>query len=585
MIARFFRSRPLARLSAGCLLLLFPALLHAATIEASLDRNPVRLDESFTLTLSADADPDEEPDFSPLEQDFEIQGQNQSHKYSIANGRAETRISWVLTLMAKREGTLEIPAIAFGADRTNPLSVTVQRGSGTTPSGGGATDADLLLEVDAEPKNPYVQAQTLYTVRVVSLAGQQFRGELQEPKPDDALIEKLGEDRQYSVMRNGRQYGVIERRYAVFPQKSGRLTLPSLQLDAQAAGRGSMFDGMFGTPGRKLRIRSDEVNLDVRPIPAQFTGKHWLPAESLELEDSWQRQPPRIAGGEPATRTLTLRAKGATVGVLPELEPDGASPAGLKRYPDQPSLKEDKHADGIASLRQEKTAFIAAKADNYTLPALEIPWWNVKAERMETARLPERVLNVAAADGEPAPQAAPPAPAETAPAIPQSAAPVAEAVPAAPGTQDLSENPWFWLSALFALAWLATAAAWWWLSRRGNGKTAPAGRMEEKTGERQASAALERACRSRDAAAARQALAAWSAARWPELAGTSLEPLRQRCGEDLWREIGILHRALYGRNAETWQGEPLWQAFRAVAKPAAERKPRATAELEPLYRL
>ena len=48
----------LAWLAAG------PAL--AATIEVSLERNPVRLNESFTLNFTADESPDGEPDFEPL---------------------------------------------------------------------------------------------------------------------------------------------------------------------------------------------------------------------------------------------------------------------------------------------------------------------------------------------------------------------------------------------------------------------------------------------------------------------------------------------------------------------------------------
>jgi hypothetical protein len=41
-------------------------------VSVSIDRNPVNLQESFQLTFTASDDPDGEPDFSPLDKDFEI---------------------------------------------------------------------------------------------------------------------------------------------------------------------------------------------------------------------------------------------------------------------------------------------------------------------------------------------------------------------------------------------------------------------------------------------------------------------------------------------------------------------------------
>ena len=63
------------------------------------------------------------------------------------------------------------------------------------------------------------------------------------------------------------------------------------------------------------------------------------------------------------TRTLRLSAKGATVGQLPELA-DQLAIDGIKTYPDQPLLNEDKQGDG-EWLCAKKIAYIPSKAGAY----------------------------------------------------------------------------------------------------------------------------------------------------------------------------------------------------------------------------
>lgn len=556
------------------LLLLLPTgPVSAAKIQVSLDRNPVPLNESFTLIFSADESPDDDPDFSPLEENFEIQGQSQSSQFSINNGHASRSIEWRLTVMAKKAGTLEIPSIAFGSDRSNPFSVTVAAGS--TGAKAIAGDGEILMEVEAEPKNPYVQAQVIYTLRILSrVAFGEAR--LGTPEASDALIEKLEGEHQGVTTRNGVQYRITEVRYAVFPQKSGRLRIEPSRLEVQIPTGGHFpFGQFFNRPGRSKRLQSDAVELEVRPIPPEFSGKHWLPAANLELEDSWSRNTPEVTAGEPITRTLTLKAEGATVGLLPELNPEMPSSGDMKQYPDQPSLNEEKRSDGLASVRQEKTALIVSEPGRFSLPAVEVPWWNTNTDRMEVARLPERVLTVLPAARsqthetpkpaeEPVPQ---PAPRESAPA------PVAAAT---------EENLWFRLALAFGAGWMGTALAWWLSRRRHSAQPLPA-EPDKAPGEHRLIAAVERACRSNDPAAARRALTAWAARRWPGLTGTDLE---QRCGGELGREIGLLNRALYAPPETEWRGDGLWHSFKAYAgSRASAGKSAAPAELEPLYKL
>jgi hypothetical protein len=577
------RASPVTRLALGLVwLILFCASALAASIDVSIEHDSVRLDVSFSLHFTARDAPDGEPDFSPLKQDFEILGQSRSSHISIVNGDYRKSIEWTLTVMAKREGRVTVPSIVFGKDRSSPLSITVA-GNSTAPD--DDRDAKIFLEVDAEPKSPYVQAQLIYTVRVMVRRGISLgSADLSEPLLDDALIQKLGDDKRYAASRDGLSYGVIERRYAIFPQKSGTVIIEPMVLNAQVTSAGhSMFDRFFNQlPSRNIRVRSEAVSLQVRAVPAAFTGKHWLPASKLELEEAWSRYPPQVTAGTPITRTLSLKAQSAAVGLLPELTPQAGTGSEIKQYPDQPFLKEEKHINGVNSVRQEKTALVLTRAGEYSLPGLEIPWWNTRTDQMEVARLPTRTISVL-----PAAQAAAPAgpPSTETQVSPGKAAPAATPAQANAPSEDRMAGLWRWLALLFGSGWAATAGAWWWSSTR---RAPPAPRIveaDQPTDSKAPAKRLRQACLENDPAAARRALLDWARTSRSSASPPRMTDIGERASPELKARIDELNEALYGPNGGTWQGQAFWNAFSAHTKDEALSEKDRRGSLEPLYKL
>ena len=96
----------------------------AANITVMTDRDPVSLRESFEMIFEADGSVDDDPDFSPLNKDFQVLSTGVSSNMSIVNGHISTTKQWRLSVMARHAGQLNIPAIAFGRDRSRPSSIT-----------------------------------------------------------------------------------------------------------------------------------------------------------------------------------------------------------------------------------------------------------------------------------------------------------------------------------------------------------------------------------------------------------------------------------------------------------------------------
>ena len=556
-------------------LLLFPPLGAAATITVYTDRDPAVLQESFQLTFEATGDVEGDPDFSPLEQDFQVLSTSASTSMSIVNAKITSTRQWRLALMPLRAGELLIPAISFGNEQSPPATLTV------TPARSDASGRDtIFLNVQAEPQIVHVQQQVIYTVKLYRALSTSNEA-LSEPVVDqgEAIIELLDADRSYNTFIQGQPYSVFERSYGIYPQVSGDLLIQPVRFQAQLSSGAHFSLDPFGAGASTVVRQSEPVQLQVKPVPVAYQGQHWLPATDVKVSETWSTDPNGLVSNEPVTRTLTLTVQGLTASQLPEL-PE-LFPESFKQYPDQPALDNRNGADGITGSRQQKNAVIPVQAGAYTLPEVSLPWWNTQTQSLEYAVLPARSILVTAG-AVAASGAGLEAPVSTAPtgeaAGTQQAAPlIGEA--GAPVSPDLTL--WQWLTGLLAVAWLSTLGYLLKTRRSAPGPTPPA--PPAKLG--QARRKLARACRDNDPEQVKTALLQWARARPQGPPTTSLGDLAQHSNEHLAAELRNLSRCLYARSAEPWRGSYLWQAFLQEEQTSATKATPAHGELEPLYRL
>ena len=107
-------------------------------------------------------------------------------------------------------------------------------GSGSAVAGaGGKTGDDVYIEAAVEPRAPYVQQQVSLTVKLY-FAVNLTDGSLDEPQVDGLVVRKLGQDANYAADVGGRRYRVLERHYALLPEKSGAVSLPPIAFRGHA---------------------------------------------------------------------------------------------------------------------------------------------------------------------------------------------------------------------------------------------------------------------------------------------------------------------------------------------------------------
>lgn len=546
------------------LLALIPGMVNAGSVQTRLSRNPVGLDESFELVFEVRSETSAEPDFSPLQQDFEILERGQNQSVQIINNQVSRKLEWRLSLLAKRAGDLQIPPIRFDKDQSQPIHLKVVE---TTAQASAQGSPDLFLEVTATPEKPLVQGQILYTQRllVADTLGEVRVRRFSQPEVEgmEAEIQPLGEVQQYQNRRGGKLYTVLERRFAIFPQQPGSLTLAPLLFEGEVGGRGrspfSLFnDPLLGRPGEIRRARSQPLKLEVRPLPQGATKQPWLPAESLQLADTWSKDTTQVELGQPLTWTIALLAEGLGAAQLPTLASGLQLPDGLKIYPDQPVTKDQAGPNGLAGSRQEKLAILATRAGSYEIPGIKLPWWNTKLDRAEVASLaPRRLLVIAGTAANQAPAPAP-SPSPTPLPSPEEKIPPPAVVP----PQSLGANPWFWVSLGLGCGWIGTLLLWRFRKSRGP-------RAVQKHQPASASAAkalrdLQAAYMAKDPQAARGAWLNWGRTMWPETPPLSLEDLLPRLPDEAGDAVADLARSLYGRSGGDWVAHRPWKVLETL---------------------
>jgi len=524
----------------SCLVLFAKAA--GAVISVSIDRNPVHLNESFQIYFEADSSVDEDPDFSPLQHFFSILNTSQSSNISVINGNYQRSIKWTLQAMPREAGSFTVPAISFGNEKSRPFEVKVNPARQSTTPG----DDGLIFELVADRSSLYVQSQAVVTLRLMSdrsisdynIGDLDFDGM-------DVVVEPLGDITQYQTEIENRAYLVLEKKYALFPQQSGRLNIEPIQAAVQLGSRSrSLFDP-FRKSGKVVRLLSQGLTMEVLTKADSFKAQHWLPSTGIQLTEDWQGGIDQLSAGIPVTRTITMTAEGLTAAQLPDLGQRDIQ--GINQYPDKPVLKDRRSGAGIVGKRQQKTALIATSGGSYTIPEIAIPWWNLETEQLEYARIPSRTIDVEGGTdtGSEVEEEAKPESTET-----------AEVAVAAPPRASLF---WIWLSVFLAAGWILSSLAWW-LTRKASMQRVSGGEKTVEISLSKATRRLRQACAGNNAMDARDAMLSWANALKPERRFTNLNQIARFFGEPLKQNIDALNQSLYSQAAGAWNGENLWSS-------------------------
>lgn len=548
----------LVRIFSFIALLILSAQTYAF-VTSQVDRKSLQQGETFLLVLNITGSNASTIDLTPLEENFEVLGRNHRSNTSIINGDLKRSTKLLITLAPKTSGTLEVPALTVEGEQSQPIMINVSPVQLTS-----AVDGGVELLSSLSDKTPLVQQPLIYQVNIV-LGQRIFNAEFVEPKVKQgkALIQPLGEQRQYRQQLQGRDILVVEQSWVVTPQQSGVLEIESAKLSASIQKQQTRFPGSSNPRSmQRIFLSADNYLVDVEPIPATFSGANWITASELALKTDLSSDEWKV--GEPITQTITLNAMGTTQEQITELELPNVQ--GIKQYPTKPVYEQDFKEGAVHLQMTLEVTLIPNLAGEVTLPEIRLPWWNTETNQEEVAILPEQSFNVAQSDVpviQQNTQTATKNSAENPSAVVSQPMDAKSSSPQIGNGVDQTQiessvwdkSAWLIVGLALLIGALLGGVATFYLARKNPAskaepEIAPVTKLFSKSD-------LKIACQKNDAFAAREALTAWAHHSFPE--AKQLNAVLSKVSPELKEAIIELNRCCYSAEPGQWNGKELFR--------------------------
>lgn len=546
----------------------FAVQADVTELSASVDKNPLLLDESIVLSITAKGDaPRDAFDPSILSKDFVVGRTSVSSQTQMINFDTTRTTIWNTILIPRKEGRFTIPKFTVEGQSSQPINLTVLPVSASKNN----APRDVFVTTEVDMQQAYLQQQIKYTIKL-HLARDLQRGSLSAPTLEGGEIRQIGKDAEYADIVDGNRYRIIERTFAVIPQKSGTFILHGPIFEGEVIEDRQQSFGFFNRSKTISRVGPDQ-EIDILPIPKDYTGA-WLPSDYVELNEEWQPGKGKYRVGEPLTRTLTLTAVGVTQEQLPEI--GSQYPANVKVYPDQADTTTVEKDNTLIAQRKETIAIIPAQAGPLLIPEISIPWFNILTKQVEYARLPARTIHIS-----PAISPSPDTPPIVSPPVSTDFSRPVTAVQTDSGATGAVTTFWSTSSWILLAIWLLTLIAWAWQNRGKPAKTIAKMPTAGQT-QKQAWKTLEQALTSGLQSKITPALTRWlqlhlhmPQANLPELQSQINRP-------ELNDEINRMFAHCFGQPQDQWNAKSLHQQLQKIR---AEKRTVDTsnADLQPLY--
>ena len=350
---------------------------------------------------------------------------SQQSSIQIINGKRTSNSSTAFTyiLLAGSPGTYTIPAASVEVNGekvfSNAISIKVlpqdQTSGNSGNNGGGSASSsrsqaagsrisanDLFITATASKTTVHEQEAILLTYKVYTVVNlRQLYGKMPDLKGFHTQEVELPQQKTFTLEHyKGRNYNTtVWSQYVLFPQQTGKLEIPSITFDgviAQQTVSDDPFDAFFNGGGYvevKKKITTPKVVINVQPLPAKSAGfsgavGEFKLASSINATD--------VKTNDAVTIKLTLSGTGnmKLIGT-----PEVKFPQDFEIY--DPKVTDDYKLtnSGLTGTKTFEYLAIPRHAGNFTIPAVEFTYFDLKSNSYKTLKTEAYNLKVAKGQG------------------------------------------------------------------------------------------------------------------------------------------------------------------------------------------
>lgn len=386
-----------------------PAALSSSSVEvqAKVQRGTVGRGEDVVYVLTvegaslAEIEFPEAPSASGLVPESRQPQISQDVVYR--NGQLQRTLAFRWTYRPQRTGQLQFMPVTFTAAgeryRTETVSVRVLRqpppaSSGKDDAHSAASSDNIFIEAALSDSTIYRGEQTTVTYRLFYRQGLQLRqsrlaGSWDAPGFWREELDVPSRPDVGTTRRDGEAYkSLLLKRVALFPTRTGRLTLSPLEIETRArqSGRSQGLLGRLFSSGRsrEISVVSDSVHLRARPLPGGAPASFRGAVGRFRMDRSRASASREVRVGDAVELRLEISGYGNLATV--EAPPLDDVPDGLETYPPDSRLDIDREGRRVRGSKTFTYTLVPRERGTYRIPSLAFSYFAPEAERYRTLR-------------------------------------------------------------------------------------------------------------------------------------------------------------------------------------------------------
>ena len=363
------------------------------SIEARVAPDRVAPGETATLTVEVGYRGLNLPEVgAPAIAGVQVERGGTAQNLSILNGSVSRTSTTVFRLTPRGEGVIPIPplVIAVGNDRaqSSPLTLTVSNTAprakppvpGTLPPGATPSGRpEIFVKAVADRSRAYWNQQVTYRLRLYSRVDVLGDVDWKPPSANGFWTESLGPPRQGRVRVNGVEYAVMEWPSALFPTRTGALTVGPARIRCRVARLIQPPDpwSMLAVPDivpQDVQLDTEPLTITVDPLPANAPPGFGGAVGNFHL--AFHVDGLSARAGEPVTARATIAGAGNVPSIRdPEIHARGAS----REYVVGTSTRLERTNDVLSGERERDMAFVADQPGTLEILPVRFVWFDPEA--------------------------------------------------------------------------------------------------------------------------------------------------------------------------------------------------------------
>jgi hypothetical protein len=392
-------------------LILLSSPTLADTLSSSIDRSETSVNGflEYSVTYDGDKTLNINDVAIGLVKDFTIIGQRRSQEVVFKNASRNISTKITFTLQPKKMGIFNIPSFNFAGMSTAPLSLKVGKAEAPKNTQSLGNAKPVFVEVALDNPTPMVNSQTIMSIKIYDTLGIS-RGVLVMPKLPDMISKPFEAKNNYTENKGGVNYRVQEQKVALFPLKSGDYQIAPITLKAEvplqqrpsftadpADPFADISNSILGSlqllgTGRKVSIASNTTKLTTSPSPEIAKNMpSWFTAKEVKIKDNLVEKT-TFKLGESITRKIDIDVVGNYAAAIPDIKPSEIE--NVKQYAADGEKNESFDGANMVATKTQTFILLPQKAQNITLPEINLSWFSTLSGKVEVATLPARQILV-----------------------------------------------------------------------------------------------------------------------------------------------------------------------------------------------